>query len=127
MNFRNSALAATLLAAAFAASPAAAQTDRDGQQRWINVVNQSGTVIREFYMTDVDTPNWGDDRLGADVIQPGQTMRVLPTREQRDRGYCRYDMRVVFSNNQRYERRGVNLCQATALVCTATNDCNVRN
>lgn len=125
MHMRMSTLAIAA-AAAIVASTATAQTDRDGQQRWINVANQSGTTIREFYMTDVDTPNWGDDRLGVHVIQPGQTMRVLPTLEQRARGYCRYDMRVVFSNNARFERRGVNLCEATALVCVATNSCVVR-
>jgi hypothetical protein len=126
MTLRMGAIAAAVAAAAFIAGPAAAQVDRDGQQRWINVVNQSGIVIREFYMTDVETSHWGDDRLGVHVIPPGQAMRVLPTQEQRVRGYCRYDMRVVFSNNQRYERRGVNLCEATSLVCVSTNNCGVR-
>lgn len=125
MFMRISTLAVATAAALFAGA-AVAQVDRDGQQRWINIVNQSGVVIREFYMTDVDTSNWGDDRLGADVVMPGQTYRVLPTREQRSRGYCRYDMRVVFANNQRFERRGVNLCEATALICTSTNSCGVR-
>jgi hypothetical protein len=35
-------------------------------------------------------------------------------------------MRVVFANNARFERRAVDLCQATHLVCTATNNCAVR-
>lgn len=106
-----------------AALPAQAQVDRDGLQRWINVVNRTGVTIREFYMTDVDTRGWGDDRLGQDVIPPGQTYRALPTQRQRARGYCRFDMRVVFENGASTERRGVNLCEVAALVCTSTSNC----
>jgi hypothetical protein len=35
-------------------------------------------------------------------------------------------MRVVFANNAAVERRGVNLCEATALVCVSTTACNVQ-
>lgn len=108
-----------------AGAPATAQTDRDGQQRWINVVNNSGTTIREFYMTDVDTRGWGDDRLGQNVIEPGESYRILPTARQRARGYCMYDMKLVLANGQSLERREVNLCQVTSLVCT-NRGCSVR-
>lgn len=107
-------------------TPAAAQRDRDGQQRWIEVVNRSNTTIREFYMTDVDTNGWGDDRLGQSVVEPGQTMRVLPNARQRARAYCMYDIRVVFANERTAERRQVNLCTASQFVCTAPGSCSVR-
>jgi hypothetical protein len=112
-----------LVAGVGAAMPAQAQVDRDGLQRWINVVNRSSVTIREFYMTDVDTNGWGDDRLGRDVIPPGQAYRALPTNRQRQRGYCRFDMRVVFENGAATERRGVNLCEVASLVCTSTSNC----
>lgn len=127
MAFRNvafAAIAAATLAGAFGL-PAQAQTDRDGQQRWINIVNRSGVTIREFYMTDVDTRGWGDDRLGQNVVEPGDSLRVVPTPRQRARGYCQYDMKVVFANERTVERRGVNLCQTTNLVCTSTGSCRV--
>jgi hypothetical protein len=118
------AVAAVALAGSLGLSaPAGAQTDRDGQQRWINIVNRSGVTIREFYMTDVDTRGWGDDRLGQDVVEPGDSLRVVPTPRQRSRGYCQYDMKVVFSNDRYVERRGVNLCSTTNLVCTSTGSC----
>lgn len=127
MAFRNvvfAAVAAVALAGSFGI-PAQAQTDRDGQQRWINIVNRSGVTIREFYMTDVDTRGWGDDRLGQEVVEPGDSLRVVPTPRQRARGYCQYDMKVVFANERSVERRGVNLCQTTNLVCTSTGSCRV--
>lgn len=125
MAFRNvafAAIAAATLAGAFGL-PAQAQTDRDGQQRWINIVNRSGVTIREFYMTDVDTRGWGDDRLGQNVVEPGDALRVVPTRQQRARGFCIFDMKVVFANERTVERRGVNLCQTSNLVCTSTGSC----
>lgn len=131
MAFKNAIFAACAAMAVMAGSiglsaPAAAQTDRDGQQRWINIVNRSNVQIYRFYMTDVDTRGWGDDRLGDDVIEPGDSMRVVPTRRQRDRGYCQFDMMVVFENNARVERRGVNLCSTTNLVCTSTRSCRAQ-
>lgn len=121
------AVAAALLAgSAGMPAPAVAQTDRDGQQRWINIVNRSNLTIREFYMTDVDTRGWGDDRLGDSTIDPGESMRVVPTRRQRDRGYCQFDMKVVFENDRTVERRGVNLCSTTNLVCTSTSSCRAQ-
>lgn len=125
MAFRNVAFAAfaALALAGSAGAPAQAQYDRDGHQRWINVVNQTGVTIREFYMTDVDTRGWGDDRLGQEVIEPGDSLRVVPTPRQRARGYCQFDMLVVFSNGARVDRRGVNLCQASNLVCSSTRSC----
>ena len=125
MAFRNVVFAA-VAAVALAGSlgmPAQAQTDRDGQQRWINIVNRSGVAIHYFYMTDVDTRGWGDDRLGNDTVEPGDSMRVLPTPRQRSRGYCQYDMKIVFANERSVERRGVNLCQTTNLICTSTGSC----
>jgi hypothetical protein len=129
MTFFKAVFAASILAAGFTAAsmtPAAAQRDRDGQQRWIEVVNRSNTTIREFYMTDVDTNGWGDDRLGQSVVEPGQSMRVLPNARQRARAYCMYDLKVVFANERTAERRQVNLCTASQFVCSAPGSCSVR-
>jgi hypothetical protein len=122
--FGATAAAVALSASLFAAPPALAQTDRDGQQRWINIVNRTGVTIREFYMTDVDTRGWGDDRLGQNVIEPRNSLRVVPTPRQRARGYCQFDMKVVFANERTVERRGVNLCSTSNLVCGSTSSCS---
>ncbi|QCK87116.1 hypothetical protein E8L99_15800 [Phreatobacter aquaticus] len=124
--FLAAATAALLASSAATIAPATAQTDRDGQQRWINVVNRTNLTIREFYMTDVDTRGWGDDRLGDSTIDSGESMRVVPTRRQRDRGYCQFDMKVVFENDRSVERRGVNLCSTTNLVCVSTSSCRAQ-
>jgi hypothetical protein len=73
-----------------------------------NLVNQSGRVIEEFYASPSSQQNWGPDRLGDDVVQPGATFPVrLP------QGECNYDLRIVFSGGQAQERRNVNACGLT--------------
>lgn len=114
---------AAALTALFAAGPVLAQ---DGLQRWIDVVNRSGVTIERFYATDVGTNSWGADLFGDGVLPPGRQVRVEPTRGQQRRGFCRFDIKVVFRNGAEVERRGINLCEATQIVCTSTNSCAVR-
>jgi hypothetical protein len=73
-----------------------------------NLLNQSGRVIEEFYASPSSQQNWGPDRLGEDVVQPGATFPVrLP------QGECNYDLRIVFAGGQAQERRNVNACALT--------------
>jgi len=127
LNTFKAALAAAAVATLVGIGGAQAQVDRDGQQRWLDVVNQSGSTIREAYMTDVGTDSWGDDRLGADVVPNGRQYRIVPTARQRARGFCQYDIRLVWENGASWERRRFNLCEATAVVCSAPGRCGVRN
>lgn len=70
-----------------------------------NLVNQSGRVIEEFYASPASASDWGQDRLGDDVVQPGQSYAIrLP------QGECVYDLRAVFQGGGNQERRGVNTC-----------------
>ncbi|MCO6414988.1 hypothetical protein JYK14_02195 [Siccirubricoccus sp. KC 17139] len=70
------------------------------------LLNQTGRVIEEFYASPSSQSNWGPDRLGDEVVQPGNRFAVrLP------QGECTYDMRWVMEGGQSQERRGVNACQ----------------
>jgi hypothetical protein len=69
-------------------------------------VNQSGATIREIYVSLSSQRNWGPDRLGANVLAPGQSIGIsLPAT-----GVCTVDMRVVYMNGAAAERRGVETC-----------------
>jgi hypothetical protein len=72
-------------------------------------LNNSGNrVIREVYVSSARDSSWGADRLGANVLSPGQAMVVrLPD------GQCVNDVRVVFTDGQAQERRQVNTCALT--------------
>lgn len=75
-------------------------------------VNGTGVTIREIYISLSSDRNWGPDRLGANVLQPGGSMFInLPL----GRG-CNSDIRVVFMNGQPVERRGIETCSRQQLV-----------
>ncbi|MBI0534947.1 Tat pathway signal protein [Roseomonas sp. KE2513] len=77
-----------------------------------NFVNRSGMVIRELYISLSSQSNWGADRLGSNVMGPGQTLYIqLP-----NGGSCAADIRVVYNNGASAERRGVETCSRTDVV-----------
>ena len=76
-----------------------------------NLVNNTGRVIEELYASPSNQQNWGPDRLGDAVVQPGQRFAIrLPA------GECVYDIRVVFSGGEAREQRRVNACNITDYV-----------
>lgn len=74
-------------------------------------VNSTGTTIREIYASMSTQSGWGQDRLGANVLNPGGQINVgLP------QGLgCNTDVRVVFMNGASQERRGIETCSITTL------------
>jgi hypothetical protein len=72
--------------------------------------NTGGRTIREVYVSASTDSQWGPDRLGAQVLAPGQRLAIrLPA------GQCLNDLRVVFMDGQAQERRQVNTCAVTDL------------
>ena len=70
------------------------------------LVNQSGRVIEQFYASPSSEQNWGPDRLGNDVVNPGNRYAIrLP------QGECLYDLRIVFQGGQSREERRIDACQ----------------
>jgi hypothetical protein len=83
------------------AAPPSGQTGNPS----FNLMNQSGRVIEQFFASPSSQQDWGPDRLGNDVVQPGATYAVrLPV------GECSYDLRWVWQGGQSQERRNVNTC-----------------
>ena len=74
-------------------------------------VNSTGTTIREIYASMSTQSGWGQDRLGANVLNPGGQVNIgLP------QGLgCNTDIRVVYMNGAAQERRGVETCSITSL------------
>ena len=106
MTLRRSLLALPALAAL--ALPGLAQAQSTDPSFRLN--NRGNSPIREVYVSSTNVNNWGPDRLGANMLPPGQSLTIrLP------RGQCMNDIRIVWQNGQSSERRGVNTCQFTDL------------
>ncbi len=77
-----------------------------------NFVNGSGLTIREVYVSLSTENSWGPDRLGVNVLEPGQRLQVpLPAGN-----VCTVDMRVVFMDGRANERRRVETCSVSDFV-----------
>jgi hypothetical protein len=96
-------LPAALLALGLA-TPALAQTTDPS----FRLNNRSGTTIMEVYVSSSNVSNWGQDRLGANVLNSGQTLTIrLPN------GQCVNDIKLVFAGGRTLERMRVNTCNIT--------------
>lgn len=102
------AAAAAFLAFGGLAAEALAQTGDPS----FNLVNRSGRTIFEAYASPASDSNWGQDRLGTNVVPAGRSFVIrLP------QGECIYDVRVVYDRQggPAEERRNINLCNLTEL------------
>ncbi|MBS7809457.1 hypothetical protein [Roseococcus pinisoli] len=86
------------------AMPALAQSNNPD----FSLRNRGNVDINEIYVSSSQVDNWGRDRLGRNVLEPGRSLEiVLPA------GQCVNDIRVVYSNGRSQERRQVNTCNLT--------------
>ena len=92
-------------------APGSAAPAPQGPNPNFRLVNRSGRVITEVYVSSSQDQNWGADRLGRDVLGNGQSMIVTLPRD----GNCVFDVRVVYDNGTATERRRVNTCNITEM------------
>jgi hypothetical protein len=81
----------------------------DTSMRFVN--NSSNTVLSLHYSPS-SVSGWGPDRLGQNVMRPGQSSAV------RLANPGNYDFRVVWDNGRSAEVRQVNVCRAGQITVT---------
>jgi hypothetical protein len=78
----------------------------------IGIVNRSGRVVFELYSFPDGAAEEGPDRLGADVMRDGGSVRVPSARAPR----CATTVRLTYDDGEREERAGLDFCRLTELV-----------
>ncbi len=76
--------------------------------RRVEIVNQTGYTIQEFYASSVGTNAWQEDILGRDVLPSGSSVVI---NIDDGTGYCKYDFRAVFDDGDIVEQAAVNVCE----------------
>ncbi len=76
------------------------------------LVNESGVTVNEFYFGSSAQSSWGVDQLGTNVLAAGRSMRFST------RNPGRNDFRIVWSNGQRADLMGVDICRTNEIVAT---------
>lgn len=79
------------------------------------LVNKSSQPIRELFVTPAGDVNWGQNRLISPVA-PGANFAA---RRKVD-GNCVFDLRVIYADNTREDRRTVNTCSAEDIAFSGT-------
>ena len=98
MQLRASSLA--LFLAIGAAGSACVITETDSS---LYVSNYSDFEIHEMYVTPIESPTWGPNLLGNDILYPGDSMYVAV-------GCGTYDAMLVDETGAICEVQGVDLC-----------------
>ncbi len=97
-----------------APAAAAPQTSERGDPSF-ELVNASRSTITQIYASLSRERNWGQDRLGTDVLGAGRRFQVtLPN------GDCVWDIAVVYADDRREEKQSLNLCNVTELAFDAS-------
>ena len=82
-----------------------------------DLVNDSTKVVYRLFVSLVAADNWGDDRLGSEVIAAGARFTVTLPRD----GQCQYDVKVEYADETTEERRNLNLCELYEVVFTGSS------
>lgn len=78
--------------------------------RPVTLVNRHLAPVQEAYVSASAEADWGPDRLGTDVLPPGEATTFDVA------GACEADIRVVFPGGGAEERREVDICENPRIV-----------
>ena len=62
------------------------------------LVNETGLTINEFYCSPNDTDDWGDDILGENIMEDGDSLEVSFDRATEE---CLWDLMIVDGDGER--------------------------
>ena len=90
--------------------------------RMFTVENKSDQAIHSVQASMDSLDKWGDNRLGKDVIMPGNDFLM-----QVDgyRAHCLFDIRLVMEDGLEHTYEGMDLCEADRIVYSPTPETTV--
>lgn len=77
--------------------------------RDFTLVNNTGQVITEVYVSPSNLTDWGDDVMGRDILMPGETVDIVF--QKFTPGNCLYDIKVITKEGSEGELSQVDLCE----------------
>jgi hypothetical protein len=75
--------------------------------RHVDIVNDTGMTMAEFYASATGTDDWEEDILGSDTLANGE---VFDVDIDDGSGACKFDFKAVFTDGSSHVRRAVNVC-----------------
>ena len=75
--------------------------------RHVDIVNDTGMTMAEFYASATGTDDWEEDILGSDTLANGE---VFDVDIDDGSGACKFDFKAVFTDGSSHVRRSVDVC-----------------
>ena len=76
--------------------------------RHVDIVNDTGMTMSEFYASATGTDDWEEDILGSDTLAVGE---VFDIDIDDGTGACKFDFKAVFTDGTSHVRRAVDVCK----------------
>jgi len=76
--------------------------------RRVSIVNDTNYDIIRFYGSNKGSKSWEEDILGSDILPAGSTVQI---NFDDNSGYCKFDFKAVFSDDDVLIRKNVNICE----------------
>src|SRR5436190_9422806 len=73
------------------------------------LVNKTGLIISEVFVSPSDDDEWGEDVMGKDVLGNGDSFDISFSRKETK---CKWDLKVVDSEKAEIEWTAIDLCKA---------------
>lgn len=86
-------------------------TPSRGLNRQVRIINETRWTMVEFYASNVDADTWEEDILGYDVLPAGESVMI---NIDDGTGYCMYDFRAVFADDDVLVRKRINVCEISS-------------
>lgn len=82
------------------------------------LLNRTGLIIAELYVSPTSDDEWGEDVLGRDILRHGETVEIQFSRKERE---CFWDMRIVDEDDDEVVWEKLNLCEASHITLRYEN------
>lgn len=73
------------------------------------LVNKTGLIINELYVSPSDDDEWGEDVLGRDVLKNNERVDISFSRKEKA---CKWDLKIVDEDDDPIVWEDIDLCKA---------------
>jgi hypothetical protein len=109
---------ALVLAMVVAGSVAASVAAFSGDQDFV-LINKTGLVIDELYVSPTKVNEWEEDVLGVDTLANGAKVHVKFSREETE---CIWDLKIVDEDGDEVVWNRIDLCKAEEITLLYQNN-----
>lgn len=82
------------------------------------LVNKTGLTIEQIYVSPSDDDEWGEDVMGKDVLDNGESVDIEFSRKETT---CSWDLKIVYEKQNSVTWTKLNLCTANEITLRYEN------